>query len=223
MVSRQVLWVDDEIELLEAHLLFLRGRGYEVTGAHSGEDAIEWIQKRRFDLVLLDEQMPGMDGLTTLEKLKKLDPNLPVVMVTKTEEDRIMDQAIGKKIDDYLTKPVNPSQILSVIKRLLEKRKIQSEHLAKKYVEDFNSLRDILSGALEVHLFSISNQLNVTMKRLTAWGTIFVIITAIAGIYGMNFEHMPELTWRYGYLAIMTLMGAISLGLYFYFKRKDYL
>ncbi len=145
MVSRQLLWVDDEIELLESHFLFLKGRGYEVTGAHSGEDALEWIQKRRFDLVLLDEQMPGMDGLTTLEELKKIDPNLPIVMVTKTEEDRIMDQAIGKKIDDYLTKPVNPSQILSVIKRLLERRKIQSEHLAKKYVEDFNSLRDVLS------------------------------------------------------------------------------
>ncbi len=96
------------------------------------------------------------------------------------------------------------------------------DHLIR-ITEELDSLRDILSGALEVHLFSISNQLNVTMKRLTAWGTIFVIITAIAGIYGMNFEHMPELTWRYGYLAIMTLMGAISLALYFYFKRKDYL
>lgn len=143
--SRHVLWVDDEIEMLESHFLFLKGKGYEVTGAHSGNDAIAWIQKRRFDLVLLDEQMPGMDGLTTLEELKKIDPNLPVVMVTKSEEDHIMDQAIGKKIDDYLTKPVNPSQILSVIKRLLERRKIQSEHLAKKYVDDFNSLRETLS------------------------------------------------------------------------------
>ncbi|MBI2986849.1 MAG: magnesium/cobalt transporter CorA [Deltaproteobacteria bacterium] len=96
------------------------------------------------------------------------------------------------------------------------------DHLIR-ITEELDSLRDILSGALEVHLSSISNQLNVTMKRLTAWGTIFVIITAIAGIYGMNFEYMPELTWRYGYLAIMALMGAISLGLYFYFKKKDYL
>jgi len=117
--SRQVLWVDDEIDMLSAHFIFLRERGYEVTGAHSGDDAIEIIQKQRFDLVLLDEQMPGMDGLTTLEEIKKHAPNLPVVMVTKSEEERIMDQAIGKKIDDYLTKPVNPSQILSVIKRLL--------------------------------------------------------------------------------------------------------
>jgi magnesium transporter len=89
--------------------------------------------------------------------------------------------------------------------------------------DELDSLRDILSGALEVHLSSISNQLNVTMKRLTAWGTIFVVVTAIAGVYGMNFEHMPELKWQYGYLFAIALMAAISGGLYFYFKKKDYL
>jgi len=95
------------------------------------------------------------------------------------------------------------------------------DHLIR-ITEELDSLRDILSGALEVHLSSISNQLNVTMKRLTAWGTIFVVITAIAGVYGMNFEYMPELRWRYGYPAIMALIAAISVGLYFYFKKKDY-
>jgi magnesium transporter len=89
--------------------------------------------------------------------------------------------------------------------------------------EELDGLRDILSGALEVHLSSISNQLNVTMKRLTAWGTIFVIVTAIAGIYGMNFETMPELKWKYGYPFALALMVATSMGLYFYFKKKDYL
>ena len=142
---RQVLWVDDEIEMLKAHFMFLKDRGYEITGAHSGDDALAMLDKQRFDLVLLDEQMPGMDGLTTLEHIKKRDPNLPIVMVTKSEEEHIMDEAIGKKIDDYLTKPVNPSQILLVIKRLVEKRKIQSEHLAKQYVQDFNNLRESLS------------------------------------------------------------------------------
>jgi len=95
------------------------------------------------------------------------------------------------------------------------------DHLIR-ITEELDSLRDILSGALEVHLSSISNQLNVTMKRLTAWGTIFIVITAIAGVYGMNFEYMPELKWRYGYPSVMALMAAISIGLYFYFKRKDY-
>ena len=96
------------------------------------------------------------------------------------------------------------------------------DHLIR-ITEELDSLRDVLSGTLEIHLAAISNQLNVTMKRLTAWGTIFVVITAIAGIYGMNFEYMPELKWRYGYLATMILMAAICTGLYLYFKKKDYL
>lgn len=96
------------------------------------------------------------------------------------------------------------------------------DHLIR-ITEELDSLRDLLSGALEIHLSSISNQLNVTIKRLSAWGTIFVVITAIAGIYGMNFEYMPELKWRHGYLAVMTLMAAISVGLYLYFKRRDFL
>jgi magnesium transporter len=96
------------------------------------------------------------------------------------------------------------------------------DHLIR-ITEELDSLRDILSGALEIHLASASNQLNVTMKRLTAWGTIFVVITAIAGIYGMNFKFMPELEWRYGYFAVMSLMALTSLALYWYFRRKDYL
>jgi magnesium transporter len=96
------------------------------------------------------------------------------------------------------------------------------DHLLR-IIEEVDTLRDILSGALEIYLASTSNQLNVTMKRLTAWGTIFVVITAIAGIYGMNFKHMPELEWHYGYYAALVLMGLISWGLYFYFKRKDYI
>jgi magnesium transporter len=86
--------------------------------------------------------------------------------------------------------------------------------------EELDSLRDILSSVLEIHLAAASNQLNVTMKRLTAWGTIFVAITAIAGIYGMNFKYMPELEWRYGYFAVLALMALISLGLFFYFKKR---
>ena len=96
------------------------------------------------------------------------------------------------------------------------------DHLIR-ITEELDSIRDILSGALEIHLASASNQLNVTMKRLTAWGTIFVVVTAIAGIYGMNFKFMPELEWRYGYFAAMSVMASISLTLYFYFKKKGYL
>ena len=96
------------------------------------------------------------------------------------------------------------------------------DHLIR-IVEELDSLRDILSSVLEIYLASTSNQLNVTMKRLTAWGTIFIVVTAIAGIYGMNFKYMPELEWRYGYFVILALMTVISLGLYFYFKKKGHL
>jgi magnesium transporter len=96
------------------------------------------------------------------------------------------------------------------------------DHLIR-IVEELDTLRDILSSMLEIYLASTSNQLNVTMKRLTAWGTIFIVITAIAGVYGMNFKYMPELEWRYGYFAILALMTAISIGLYFYFKKKGHL
>jgi magnesium transporter len=96
------------------------------------------------------------------------------------------------------------------------------DHLIR-ITEELDSLRDLLSGALEVHLSTISNQLNTTMKRLAAWGTIFIIITSIAGVYGMNFDYMPELKWRYGYPLVMALMGGVSVGVYLYFKRKDFL
>lgn len=172
--AKQILWVDDEIELLKPHFLVLQERGYEVTGVHSGDDALEEVRDRRFDLVLLDEQMPGRDGLSTLVELKAIDPNLPVVMVTKSEEDRLMDEAIGKKIDDYLTKPVNPSQVLLVVKKHLEKRKIQTEHLAKQYVGDFRRLQDELSSSshwqqwLEAH--HVMSRWDIELDRFPSLG-----------------------------------------------------
>ncbi|MCK4371691.1 MAG: response regulator, partial [candidate division Zixibacteria bacterium] len=110
----KILWVDDEIDSLKAHLIFLEKKGFSLSTAMSGDDAVALVQKESFDLVLLDEMMPGRDGLSTLEEIKELKPHLPVVMVTKSEEESLMDDAIGSKIDDYLVKPVNPSQILLV-------------------------------------------------------------------------------------------------------------
>ena len=144
--KKTLLWVDDEIDLLRSHIIFLEGRGYQVSPVSNGEDAISLIQKERFDIVLLDEMMPGMDGLTTLENIKNIDPGVPVIMVTKSEEERLMDEAIGRRIDDYLTKPVNPSQILSACKRILDARKIQGQQLTKDYVSEFNKLKSELAG-----------------------------------------------------------------------------
>ena len=108
----RLLWVDDEIEMLKAHILFLQKKDYEVVTASNGPDALDLCREQRFDLILLDENMPGLSGLETLMRLKDIAPHVPVVMVTKNEEEDIMDQAIGSKIADYLIKPVNPNQIL---------------------------------------------------------------------------------------------------------------
>jgi CheY-like chemotaxis protein len=144
---KKVLWADDEIEFLRAHIMFLETRGYSVTPVFSGHDAIHLIKENpaQFDIVLLDEQMPGKDGLTTLEEIKELAPDLPVVMVTKSEEEHLMDEALGKKIDGYLTKPVNPSQILSVCKKLLDSKQIISTQIAQKFVRSYSETQLSLS------------------------------------------------------------------------------
>ncbi len=123
-----ILWVDDEIERLQAHILFLQEKGYQVSTATNGEDALYKVKHQDFDLVLIDEMMPGKDGLTTLNEIKDIYPYLPVIMITKNEEESLMEEAIGQRIDDYLTKPVNPSQILMACKKILERKNIIEEH-----------------------------------------------------------------------------------------------
>jgi CheY-like chemotaxis protein len=135
--KREILWVDDEIDLLRPHILFLDERGYHVTPVGNGEDAVGLVRDQGFDLVLLDEFMPGLSGLETLEAIKDVNPNLPVIMITKSEEESLVDEAIGKRIDDFLIKPVNPVQVLSACRRLLDRRSIQSRQLTRDYVEDF--------------------------------------------------------------------------------------
>ena len=113
----RVLWADDEIDLLKPHILFLQDKGYEVIPVISGQDAIECCKEESFDIIFLDENMPGLTGLETLAQIKAINPDVPVVMVTKSEEESIMNQAIGNKIADYLIKPVNPNQLLLSIKK----------------------------------------------------------------------------------------------------------
>jgi len=117
MRSIKILWIDDEIDLLKPHILFLEKKNYKVTSCTNGTDAIELIDVERFDIIFLDENMPGITGLETLNEIKQKQANIPVVMITKSEEESIMDQAIGSKIVDYLIKPVNPNQILLSLKK----------------------------------------------------------------------------------------------------------
>ena len=145
--KKQILWADDEIDLLKPHSIFLNERGYEVTPVTNGDDAIEQVQKRGFDVVLLDEMMAGRDGLSTLAAIKEIKPDIPVIMITKNEEERLMEEAIGQRIDDYLTKPVNPSQILMACKKLLDARQIQKDRMGLDYASASNRMRDMLSRA----------------------------------------------------------------------------
>ncbi len=148
-MTKTILWVDDEIDLLAAHLIYLRERGYNVKESTNGDDAIELVRAGGIDLVLLDEMMPGRDGLSTLEGIKDISPHLPVIMVTKSEEERLMDEAIGKKIDDYLTKPVNLTQILSAIKKILDKQRLTETTLTREFVTDFSRISQQMSGPLD--------------------------------------------------------------------------
>lgn len=135
-----ILWADDEIDLLKPYIIFLKGKGYDVTPVPSGADAIDKVEKERFDVVFLDEMMPGMTGLETLAQIKQMKPNLPVVMITKSEEERIMEEAIGSKIADYLIKPLNPNQILLSVKKILDNKRLVSERTNIGYQQDFRNL-----------------------------------------------------------------------------------
>ena len=146
----RILWADDEIDLLRPHILFLESKGYSVASVSNGADALAKVKTERFDVVLLDEQMPGMGGLEALIEIGRVVPDLPVVMITKSEEERIMEEALGNRISDYLTKPVNPSQVLLTCKRILERSRFQSEKVSQNYLQSFNQITSALSDRLDV-------------------------------------------------------------------------
>jgi len=140
MQRYSILWADDEIDLLKPHILFLQQRGYDITPVNNGSDAVDMSEARHFDLVFLDEHMPGMSGLEALSQIKNAKPNLPVVMITKNEEEQIMEEAIGSKIDDYLIKPINPSQILLAIKKILDNKRLVIEKTNLNYQQEFRKI-----------------------------------------------------------------------------------
>lgn len=140
MKKDRILWADDEIDLLKAHVLFLESKGYEVVCVNNGEDAVQVSSEEHFDIIFLDENMPGMSGLEALSLIKEKDTMVPVVMITKSEEENLMNQAIGKKIADYLIKPVNPNQILLSIKKNVNKREIISSTTTDGYRSEFGRI-----------------------------------------------------------------------------------
>ena len=159
----KILWADDEIDMLKAHVLFLESKGYEVVCATNGRDAVQSAMEQHFDIIFLDENMPGLSGLETLSLIKERDALVPIVMITKSEEENLMNQAIGKKIADYLIKPVNPHQILLCLKKNLNKKEIISSTTTDDYRSEFGRIGMQINDS-----FSIDDWMDV-YKKLVYW------------------------------------------------------
>lgn len=166
-MQAKILWADDEIDLLKPHILFLNQKGYEVDAVHSGNEAIEKCENSVYDIVFLDENMPGISGLDALDKIKELHPHMPVVMITKSEEESIMEEAIGGKIADYLIKPVNPNQILLTLKKNLDQSKLVSAKVNTDYQREFRQIGMDLNDRLS------ADEWKVMYKRLVNWDLEF--------------------------------------------------
>lgn len=163
MADVHILWADDEIDLLKPHVLFLEQKGYLVTTVNSGNEAIDKVREHHYDIVFLDENMPGITGLETLQVIKAEDPGLPVVMITKSEEEEIMEEAIGSKISDYLIKPLNPNQILLSLKKNLDEKRLVSQKATSDYQLDFRQIGMRLSDRLD------ASEWKEMYRKLTYW------------------------------------------------------
>ncbi|MBT6746593.1 MAG: bifunctional response regulator/alkaline phosphatase family protein [Flavobacteriales bacterium] len=150
MENIKILWADDEIDLLKPHVMFLEQKGFTVETVNNGDDAIDIVNDKNFDIVFLDENMPGISGLEALTQIKAKHPLLPIIMITKSEEESIMEEAIGSKISDYLIKPVNPNQILLSVKRNLDSKRLRSEKSTSNYQQEFREIAMTLSGNLSI-------------------------------------------------------------------------
>ena len=158
-----ILWADDEIDLLKPHVMFLTAKGYNVITSNSGGEALDLVKSNDVDIIFLDEQMPGLSGIETLIQMKNIVPNIPVVMITKSEEESIMEDAIGSKISDYLIKPVNPNQILLCLKKNLDTKRLQSEKATHSYQQEFRKISMDVSGRLNF------NEWIDIYKKLVYW------------------------------------------------------
>jgi DNA-binding response OmpR family regulator len=159
----KILWADDELEFLKPHVLFLEAKGYQVELINNGHEAVEKCAENTYDIVFLDENMPGISGLEALSKIKEANPQIPVVMITKSEEESIMEDAIGSKIADYLIKPVNPNQLLLCLKKNLEGKKLVSQKSNSNYQQEFRQLGMQLGSRMDVEEWV------EVFKKLTYW------------------------------------------------------
>ncbi len=163
MTDINILWVDDEIDLLKPHIIFLEKKGYNVNSCNNGADAIDMCKENNYEIVFLDENMPGLSGLETLSEIKSFKPNLPIVMITKSEEEYIMEEAIGNKIADYLIKPVNPNQILLSLKKNLDYSRLVSEKTTSNYQQEFRKI------SMDLSMVNSYDEWIEIYKRIVFW------------------------------------------------------
>jgi DNA-binding response OmpR family regulator len=197
----RILWIDDEIDLLKPHILFLQEKGYRVDTTTNGSDAVDIIQNQQFDLVLLDENMPGLSGIETLNKIRHLNSSIPVVMITKSEEENIMETAIGSKIADYLIKPVNPNQILLSIKKNLDTKKLITRETTSAYQAEFRNLGEQLNRARnytdweEIYRKLVYWELELERSDDTSMYEVFRMQKSEAGLGFSRFIRNNYLSW----------------------------
>lgn len=163
MSNFTILWADDEIDLLKPHIMFLKAKGYDVIAVNNGRDALDIVESRPVDIIILDENMPGLTGLETLQRIKQIAPHIPVLMITKSEEENIMDQAVGSKIADYLIKPVNPNQILLSIKKNLHSESLVSRRTTSDYQQEFSRIASLINDS-----YTIDDWME-TYRKLVFW------------------------------------------------------
>ncbi len=163
MSNFTILWADDEIDLLKPHIMFLKAKGYDVVAVNNGHDALDIVESQPVDIIILDENMPGLTGLETLQRIKQIAPHIPVLMITKSEEENIMDQAVGSKIADYLIKPVNPNQILLSIKKNLHSESLVSRRTTSDYQQEFSRIASLINDS-----YTIDDWME-TYRKLVFW------------------------------------------------------
>jgi CheY-like chemotaxis protein len=200
-LDKRILWVDDEVELFEPHLLFLRQRGYHVDTTSNGDDALELVRRRPYDLVLLDEQMPGLRGLEVLTLIRREEPHARVVMVTKSEEDRTLKEAIGRRVDEYLVKPASPRQVLSVVTRLLEGSQLRQQQAAQDFAARFLHLSQAKDSASSwEEYFAIFSELVDWDLRLEEAGEVGLLDSVRSLLVDLRREfgdHIRRNYWRW--------------------------
>src|SRR5688572_13570187 len=163
MNPAKILWVDDEMESLKSQIMFLENKGYKVHSLSNGFDAVEYVKENQVDVVLLDESMPGITGLETLQKIKEINTQIPIVLITKNETENLMDEAIGSQITDYLIKPVNPNQVWLSLKKIIDNRRLVAEKTTSAYQQQFRNLFTALNDNPD------HNEWMEIYKRLVYW------------------------------------------------------